>query len=390
MFNIIIIIIIIIIFIIIIMNRKKEYFNEKEIIKIKKSYNKIKKQPPINNNNTTHIIEYTFAQHDLEDSTYADIYKLLLTADKNSNIVFDIMLHTKLSGYFIHIEKGEHTIEKFNNKLFFNNNQFDKFIKIVKNNQKKIKGNFNQIFVLGGHCNGWYCYSDDNIVNFDYICETFKKNKLHFDLITFDSCYTSTIDLVYEFYKYSDYIIAHQTYVNYEGFNSPNLNIIFNTKYSFDIKVIMLAYEYIDRSIIEPAHASISVYKCNVFDNFLNLLKLHYKDIRKIMASNEVKKYYTDLCTRWLGNCMGRTECSESVCNNMVDLHKLLKLFGNKKLHELLDKSVFFLRNGIPLDPKYFNNKIKFGGVNIIIDFKKMNNKERLYYKKLKFYKDFY
>jgi hypothetical protein len=243
---------------------------------------------------------------------------------------------------------------------------------------------------MGGHCSGWYCYSDDNIVNFDYICKSFKKNKMHFDLITFDSCYTSTIDLIYEFYKYSNYIIAHQTYVNGEGFNSPNLNIIFNTKYSFDVKVIMLAYEYIDRSIIEPAHASVSVIHCNDFNKFIKMFKQHYKEIKTVLNSKEIKKYYTDLCTRWLGNCMGRVECSESVCNNMVDLHKVLKQYNNKELYELLDKSVFFLRNGIPLDAKYFNNKIKFGGMNIIIDIGKIKDKEKKYYKRLNFYKDYY
>ena len=227
----------------IIMEKNTECFNEKEIIKIKKLYDNIKNNKNIikNNNNTTHIIEYVFAQHDLEDSAYADIYKLLTTAQKDSNIVFDIMLYTKLSGYFIHIEKGEHTIHKFNKDLFFTQKQFDKFMKIIKNNQKKLnKKNINQIFVMGGHCSGWYCYSDDNIIDFNYICKTFKKYKIHFDLITFDACYTSTFELIYEFYKHCDYILAHQTYVNGEGFNSPNLSNIFDTKYSFNYKVIMI------------------------------------------------------------------------------------------------------------------------------------------------------
>ncbi len=376
------------------MSKKSYYFNQKEILKIKNIYNKQKNKTIYNSSNNTHIIEYIFAQQDLEDSAFADIYKLLTAANKKSNIMFDIMLHTKNSGYFIHIEKGEHNIIKFDSKLFFNNNQFNKFIKIVKSNQKNInnsKNIINQIFVLGGHCSGWHCYSDDNIINFNYMCKTFKKYKMYFDLITFDSCYTSTIDLIYEFYNYSNYIIAHQTYVNGEGFNSSNLPIIFDNNYTFDVKVIMLAYEYIERSTIEAAHASISVYNCRAFNEFINLFKIHYKEIRKIITSREIKKYYTDLCTRWLGNCMSRVECSETVCNNMVDLHKVLKLYGNQKLYDFLDKSVFFQRNGIPLDPKYFNNKIKFGGINIIVNFKKIKDKEeRNYYKKLMFYKDFY
>jgi hypothetical protein len=371
------------------MRRKKECFNEKEIIKIKKLYDNIKNNKNIikNNKNTTHIIEYVFAQHDLEDSAYADIYKLLTTAQKNSNIVFDIMLYTKLSGYFIHIEKGEHNIYKFNKDLFFTQNQFDKFMKIVKNNQKKMKKNsINQIFVMGGHCSGWYCYCEKFIVNFNYMCKAFEKYKMHFDLITFDSCYTSTFELIYEFYKHCDYMLAHQTYVNSEGFNSPNLSNIFDTNYSFYIKVIMIAYEYIDRSLIEPAHASVSIIHCKMFDEFINLFKINYKEIRKVIVGKEIKKYYTDLCTRWLGNCMGRIECSQSICNNMVDLHKVLKIVNNKQLYELLDKSLFFLKNGIALDTKYFNNKIKFGGMNIIINNKKIDN----YYKKLQFYKNYY
>jgi hypothetical protein len=367
---------------------------ETEINKIKKLYDNIKKiKNNININiNTTHIIEYLFTQDDLEDTAYADIYKMMTTSKKDSHIIFDIMLYTKLSGYFIHIEKGQHTIHKFNKDLFFTHKQFDKFMKIIKNNQKKLnKKNINQIFVMGGHCSGWYCYSDNNIIDFNYMCETFKKYKIHFDLITFDACYTSTFELIYEFYKYCDYILAHQTYVNGEGFNSPNLSTIFDTNYSFDIKVIMIAYEYIERSIIEPSHASISIINCNKFDKFIDLFKINYKEIRKVIKSNLIKKYYTDLCNKYLGNCMGIVECSESMCNNMVDFHKVLKIVNNKQLYELFDKSIFFLKNDIKMNPIYFNNKIKFGGMNIIVNYKNIHdNKQRNYYKKLQFYKDYY
>ena len=69
----------------------------------------------------THIIEYIYAQEDLEDSAFADIYKLLA----NNDIIIDIMLHTKLSGYFIHIKNNKYKIQKFNNSLFFKKSQFD-------------------------------------------------------------------------------------------------------------------------------------------------------------------------------------------------------------------------------------------------------------------------
>jgi hypothetical protein len=136
----------------------------------------------------THIIEYIYAQEDLEDSSFADIYKLLANNNYNNNynniIVIDIMLHTKLSGYFIHIENNKYKIQKFNNSLFFKKSQFDKFIEQIKKNK------YNKIFVFGGHCNGLYCYSDKNIVDFSNIYKIFKKHNYHFDLIVFDSCYT--------------------------------------------------------------------------------------------------------------------------------------------------------------------------------------------------------
>ena len=331
----------------------------------------------------THIIEYIYADKDLEDSAFVDIYKLL----NNNNIIIDIMLHTKISGYFIHIENNKYNIKKFNNNLFFKKSQFDKFMEQINNNSIR---NSNKIFVFGGHCNGLYCYSDKNIVDFSNIYKIFKKYNYHFDLIVFDACYTSTIEILYEFHDITDYILAHQTYTNGEGFNSPNLSKIFNKNISFNKKVLDIAKEYIKRSINEKIHASISIIDCNKFKKFLVLYKNNYdtiKDYIKITKEKLVRLGYTDLCTKSL--CEGN-DCSNTICNNMLDLHKVLidlrSFVGNKELYKSLDNSITYMENNIKLDKKYFNN-IKLGGINIIINPKIRLENYNKYYKKMRFNK---
>lgn len=330
----------------------------------------------------THIIEYIYADKDLEDSAFADIYKLL----NNTNIIIDIMLHTKISGYFIHIENNKYNIKKFNKNLFFKKSQFDKFMEQINNNSIR---NSNKIFVFGGHCNGLYCYSDKNVVDFSNIYKIFKKYNYYFDLIVFDSCYTSSIEILYEFHDISDYILAHQTYVGGEGFNSPNLSKIFNKNISFNKKVLSIGKEYIKRSLNEKMHASISIIDCNKFKKFLVYYKENYIIIKKTISNKGkvIRTYYTDLCTKSL--CEGN-DCSDTICNNMLDLHKVLielwSLVGNKELYNLLDKSVIYIENGIKLDKKYFGN-IKLNGINIIINPKIRIDNFNKYYKKMRFSK---
>jgi len=326
----------------------------------------------------THIIEYIYAQEDLEDSAFADIYKLLANNNYNNIIVIDIMLHTKLSGYFIHIENNKYKIQKFNNSLFFKKSQFNKFIEQIT------KNNYNKIFVFGGHCNGLYCYSNKNVVDFSNIYKIFKKHNYHFDLIVFDSCYTSSIEILYEFHDITDYILAHQTYVGGEGFNSPNLSKILNKNIPFNKKILDIAKEYIKRSLNEKMHASISIIDCKKFIKFLVYYKDNYDIINKIINSNKIKTY-TDLCTKSL--CEGN-DCSDTICNNMLDLHQVLinlrSFVGNKKLYKLLEDSIIYIENGIKLDKKYFNN-IKLGGINIIINSKIRLENFNKHYKKMRF-----
>ena len=321
-----------------------------------------------------HIIEYIYADTFLEDSAFNDIYKLL----SNNNIIIDIMLHTKLSGYFIHIENNKYNIKKFNSALFFKKSQFNKFIEQI--NRRKT----NKIFVFGGHCNGLYCYSDKNIIDFSNIYKIFKKYNYHFDLIVFDACYTSSIEILYEFHDVTDYILAHQTYVGGEGFNSPNLSKVFDKNIPFNKKVLGIAKEYIKRSVNEKMHASISIIDCKKFSKFLGLYKDNYNIINtKIIKEKRSNSNYTDLCTKEL--CEGN-DCSDTICNNMLDLHKVLIIFGNKELYKILDNSITYMENGIKLDKKYFSN-IKLGGINIIINPKIRIDNFNKYYKKMRFNK---
>ena len=320
-----------------------------------------------------HLIEYIYADTFLEASAFNDIYRLL----SNNNIIIDIMLHTKLSGYFIHIENNKYNINKFNSALFFKKSQFEKFMEQI--NRK----NTDKIFVFGGHCNGLYCYSDKNVIDFSNIYKSFKKYNYHFDLIVFDACYTSSIEILYEFHDITDYILAHQTYVGGEGFNSPNLSKVFDKNIPFNKKVLCVAKEYIKRSVSEKMHASISIIDCYKFKKFLVLYKDNYEAIDKIIKEKRSNSNYTDLCTKEL--CEGN-DCSDTICNNMLDLHKVLIIFGNKELYKILDNSITYIENGIKLDKKYFSN-IKLGGVNIIINPKIRIDNFNKYYKKMRFNK---
>ena len=362
----------------------------------------------------THIIEYIFAKTDLEQWTYQDIYKLLSSTSQNSNCMIDIMLYTKTFSAFIHIENGKHKIVKISPSSFFSEKTFQNFIEIVKKNQKKYQNkyqkdskkdleNLNSIFVFGGHCNGWKCYTDDYTVDFEMIYNTFIKNNMKFNAICFDCCYSSTFELLYQFHDLTDYIIAHQSYVYGNGFNTRNLSKIFNIDNSNNIsnisnnnsnnsnnisfleKLIILCMDYLVRTIDEEKEFSnFTIIDTYHFKDFLKLFKENYQSILGVIHNKKSKHFLTDVCNKCL---IDNPNNEESIYNNMLDLYSIVKILGNKKLIELYKKSVFYRENDIKKDGKYFNQNTKLNGINIIIN--PPNSKSNKYYLNLRFLKDF-
>ena len=133
-------------------------------------------------------------------------------------------------------------------------------------------------------------------------------------------------------------------------------------------------------------YASISIIDCDKFKKFLVLYKDNYNIIKNIIISDIINKrriIYTDLCTKEL--CEGNN-CSYTICNNMLDLHTVLKIVNNKELSKALNNSIIYRENDIKLDKKYFNN-IKLGGINIIINKKIRIDEFNRKYKKMRFNK---
>jgi hypothetical protein len=370
----------------------------------------------------THIVEYIFAKIDLEQWTYQDIYKLLSSTYENSNCIIDVMIYTKSYAAFIHIENGKHEIVEISPQSFFNEKTFQNFIEIVKKNQAKNQTKYhklNSIFVFGGHCNGWKCYTDDYTVDFEMIYNTFIKNNMKWNAICFDCCYTSTLELLYQFHDITDYIIAHQSYVYGNGFNTKNLSKIFDNNdiendkensITFLEKLIILSMDYLVRTIDENEYSNFTIINTYFFKDFLKLFKENYKAIQDIIGNKKSKIFLSDVCNKCItdidfdifinSNSIEYQNENYSDYNNMLDLYSIIKLFDNKKMIELFKKSVFYKENDLQKDEKYFNKNMKLNGINIIIipptNFSKKKvlskNKDKkldLNYSNLRFYKDF-
>ncbi len=349
-----------------------------------------------------HIIEYIFADSDIEEGAYRDLFKIFSSNSNSSNsrntnneknCIYDIMLKTNKDACFIHIENNNYHIDHFDNNLFFNNEQFQKFIKIIKNTQKQIessKNNYESIFVFSGHCNGWSCYSGKKNVDMKSIRELFIKNNMMFDLICFDGCYSATLDLIYQFTDLSKFIIGHQPYISYEGFNCKSLCNILNNNLDFKEKLIHLAKDFLERSLSEKDNTSITIIECDKFNKLIDLYKKNYLEIRKLIISKEAREFITDLCTPELLKCSDENidgSCNV-ICDNMIDMLKLLKLYNNPEMLELYNQSVFYKTNKLTIDNKYFKSWMRYGGINVMIN--KDNKKIDKHYKNLRFYNDFY
>ena len=306
---------------------------------------------------------------------------------------------------YIHIENGKHKIVKISPSSFFSEKTFQSFIEIVKKNQEKYQKNsqnLNSIFVFGGHCNGWKCYTDNYTVDFEMIYNTFIKNNMKFNAICFDCCYSSTFELLYQFHDLTNYIIAHQSYVYGNGFNTRNLSKIFDidsnnsnnisNNISFLEKLIILCMDYLVRTIDEEKEFSnFTIINTHHFKDFLKLFKENYKSILGVIHNKKSKKFLSDVCNKCLidniDNNPENKNNEASIYNNMLDLFSVIKILGNKKLIELFKKSVFYRENDIKKDGKYFNQNMKLNGINIIIN--PPNSKLNKYYMNLRFFKDF-
>ncbi len=340
---------------------------------IKTIKNKSENDKPLNK---THFINFIYPDKDIELQCYNSIFKILL-ATNNSECIFDVMVYTTENSFFIHIENGEYEINEFDSSLFFTEDKFDEFI--IRTNKIKNKyTNLNSIFVFSGHGNTWYLAKDnETIISFDIVNKIFDKYKLKFDLICFDACYTSSIEILYEFYNHSKYIMAHQSYEYLEDINSKYIPIIFDNNLEFYKKLQIASLEYLERCAFEGSHCSISLIDCDKFDKFMILFKQHLPNIQKIMENNNSLHYIADLCKdNYYNNC-----------SNIVDLYNILLTYNNKELIDLFKNFIFYKNNNIQFDKKIYNDHDNFGGVNIVINYNKLISPLDKSYDKIKFYK---
>jgi len=229
---------------------------------------------------------------------------------------------------------------------------------------------------------------------------------MKFNAICFDCCYTSTFELLYQFHDLTDYIIAHQSYVYGNGFNTRNLSKIFDVNISFIEQLIILSMDYLVRTIDENEFSNFSIINTYFFKDFLKLFKENYKPILDIIHNKKSKKFLSDVCNKCITSSSismsddTQTKYTEpSIYNNMLDLYSIIKIFDNKEMIELYNKSVLYRENDIKKDEKYFNKKMKLNGINVIIIpplspsqsfHPKLKNKNLdKYYSNLRFFKDF-
>jgi len=215
---------------------------------------------------------------------------------------------------------------------------------------------------------------------------------MKFNAICFDCCYSSTFELLYQFHDLTDYIIAHQSYVYKNGFNTRNLSKIFDisNNISFLEKLILLCMDYLVRTINgENEFSNFTIIDTYHFKDFLKLFKENYQSILGILDNKKSKKFLTDVCNKCLIDKLDveNPNNEASIYNNMLDLFSVIKILGNKKLIELFKKSVFYRENDIKKDGKYFNQNTKLNGINIIIN--PPDSKSNKYYLNLRFLKDF-
>ncbi len=332
-----------------------------------------KKEKPLNK---THFINFIFPDENIELQCYNSIFKILL-ATNDSNCIFDIMVYTTEKSFIIHIEEGYYDISEFDSTLFFTEEKFDEFITKTNDVKNKYK-NLNSVFIFSGHGNTWYLAKDgEHIISFNIIHKIFNKHKLQFDLICFDACYTSSIEMLYEFYNHTKYIIAHQSFEYIQDINSKYLPIIFDNNLDFYKKLQISCLEYLERSASEGVHCSISLIDCIKFEKFMILFKEHLPNIQKIMNSNKSIEYIADLCKDNYNN----------ICSNIVDLYNILLIYNNNELIELFKSFIFYKNNNIQFNKKIYNEHDNFGGVNIVIDHNKHISNLNNSYDNIKFYK---
>lgn len=334
----------------------------------------------------THIIEYIYTNKELEDLALNDLKKLFQGVTYDSLCMVDIMMITSDHAAFIHIEKGRHTFQQIPMDTFYSMKTFEQFMKICIKNEIGIpRKELDRFFIFGGHCNGWRCYSDNNTVDMKMIRDVFIKEKIDFDMICIDSCYSSTLELLYQFSDLSRYIIAHQVYVNSIGFNTKYISKIFDKPINLEKKLVLSCLDYILNTIKEGENEfeSVTLINTEKFNLFMELYKNkeNYMKIQSNLNNKDLQnKYTTDICT---------DDCVQSTYNNMVDLYYLIKMTDMEML-KILEESVFYRQNGIQKNEKYYRANQQFKGINVMIEPRNSDTIENYnkYYTKLRLVED--
>lgn len=115
------------------------------------------------------------------------------------------------------------------------------FIKWIKSN-KKTRNN-REMLILWGHGHGWKGLCDDiesiDTLTAGELYQALHNARLHFDILAFDACLMSNLELLYEVKEYCDFLIAPEEKIPNQGW--PYQPILERLKNSFStVEVVTL------------------------------------------------------------------------------------------------------------------------------------------------------
>ena len=177
---------------------------------------------------------------------------------------------------------GSYEIYSSKNKFIFHpiniNSTLDINIinKFIEKNQEKYDADKFAIF-FGMHCSFWYISPGEyKNISVSDIRKIFKKK--HYEIIGFDCCYMSTIEVLYELKDCANYIITCQYSSPSLGLNTNKMITAFGDNLSTEMICYTIAKSFLERidhapKIFESA-TDVSICCLKYVNDFVNLYKL--------------------------------------------------------------------------------------------------------------------
>lgn len=191
------------------------------------------------------IIWYYCGDNDLESYTFRDLEKITRKSLNEDVVIHMLKDTTHMGTYRLRIDFRGIRMKRCTS---LNMNRSENLENLIESAVREDPGNNYSLFISSHGAGHYLNVEKDGFFTVNQLKQCLETSNIHFDLIGFDSCLMSTLENLYELRHHTDYILASETYMPWEGMACEELIEAYNSTNDFVIIGKAIIDSYMERN----------------------------------------------------------------------------------------------------------------------------------------------